>query len=351
MVSVAITGAAGLLGRRLTDRLLARDEIQRVVAVDVADFGALSPPPILDVRTADVRDADLADHLTGCEAVVHLAFAGNPLSDLGRMRAINVDGTRNVFEAARQAGATKVIYTSSVVVYGAHPDNDFPLAETSLRRANSGFPYAEHTLEVEEWVWSWAARHPAVTVVVLRPALVVGRGVDDRSVRRLAEVPWWVAIRGHRPPWQFSHPDDVAGALEHAVFADLDGAYNVACEGWLPFEEVLSILGRRALSVPEGVAFALTEGLWQAGVTWASPGWLNYLMNPAVMNVGRLRSTGWEPAHSNRDSLRELADDHAGWVTLTGGRRVHTRSLKLAAGLAGGALTGLTAHRLLRRAG
>ena len=63
------------------------------------------------------------------------------------MRDFNVRGTRNVFESARAAGASKVVYVSSGVAYGAHPDNDVPLTEESPLRANPDFPWADYDIE------------------------------------------------------------------------------------------------------------------------------------------------------------------------------------------------------------
>ncbi|MFN2556976.1 MAG: NAD-dependent epimerase/dehydratase family protein [Nitriliruptorales bacterium] len=346
---MAITGVGGLLGRHLVDRLEARGEVGRVVGLDVTRPAGLDHHPRLELRMADVRDAGLVRHLEGCEVVVHLAFIMDQPRDLGAMHAVNVRGTQNVFDAAAKAGASKIVYTSAGVAYGAHPDNDFPLSEDSPLRANPDFPYAEHKLEVERWLWPWTSEHDDVAVAVLRPGVIAGLNIDNPWVRQLLEFPRYISVTGYRPPWQFSHVEDVTDALEHAIVADLRGPYNVACEGWLSFEEMLDITRQKPLEIPEEIALTVADQLWRLGFAQAPPGALHYIMHPWVMNVERLVETGWRPRHTNREALRELYEDHKGHVTMRRGVRIRKRDVKLGAGLGGGLLAGVALRKLVRR--
>lgn len=314
-LTVAVTGIGGLLGRRVAHRLLGNDRVERIVGLDVAAPTDLPDDPRLDLRQVDIRDARLADQFEGVDVVVHLAFILNPIRDETRMRAVNVDGTRNVFEAAASAGVRKVVYTSSYVVYGGHPDNDFPLTEDSALRANPDFNYAEHKYEIECWLWPWLEEHPELEATVFRPAIVVGRQVDNVVTRQM-ELPRLPVVKGYRPPWQFVHVDDVAGAIDLAVADDLVGAYNLAAEGWLSFDEALELSGKHALELPETVAFETIERLWRTGLGEAPPGELHYFMHPCVMSVDRLVDAGWRPRYSNREALAELVEEHAGYVNL-----------------------------------
>lgn len=347
MVSVGVTGVSGLVGRRVAARLVDNPGVDRVLGLDVAHTGGLPASSKLALRVGDVRDPALAEHLEGCDTVVHLAFQLDQPADVDEMRAVNVEGTRNVFQAAVKAGASKVVYTSSGVVYGGHPDNDFSLTEDSPLRANPDFPYAEHKLEVERWLWPWAQEHPELAVVVLRPAIVAGREVNNFIVRQLLEFPRYFAVKGYRPPSQFAHVDDVASAVEHAVLNDLQGPYNVACEGWLSFEEMLDLTRQKTVDVPEAVAFPVVEWLWRLGFAQGPPGALHYLMHPWVMSVERLCATGWQPRHTNREALEELAADHAGYLSLRRNLRVRKRDLAVGGGLFAAVLTALGVRRAL----
>jgi nucleoside-diphosphate-sugar epimerase len=336
--TVAITGVGGLIGRRLVATLDADPAVDRIVGLDVDVPSGLASLK-LDLRRADVRDrASLAAALGGADTVVHLAFQLDPLRDEAAMRATNVDGTRNVVEVAHEAGVRKLVYASSAVAYGAHPDNPLPLTEDQPLRANPGFNYAEHKLEVERWLAGWTAEHPDTTVTILRPAIVAGPGVANFITRQMT-APRFVVVAGHEPPMQFAHVDDVASALAHVVAQDLPGAYNVACEGWLSFREVTAISGRKTVEVPEEVAFAVAERLWRLGLGHAPAGQVHYVMHPWVVSEDALVATGWQPQHTNRDAFAELVREHADEVVIgpVSTTRGTARALSVGLGAAGAA--------------
>lgn len=331
MSVVAVTGVAGYLGQRLLGLLDQQISIERVVGIDVAEPLLVSPK--LEFHQMDVRDARLSKVMAGADALVHLAFALNPMHDEERMRSINVDGTRNALEAAGATGVRKVVYPSSATVYGAHPGNDFPLTEESPLRANPDFSYAAHKLETERLLGEFKDAHEDVVVTVLRPAIVFGAHVEN-FISRLLEAPRVLSVKGYEPPLQFVHEDDVASALDLSLRAHLEGAFNVAADGWVTSGEVLELSGKRRVEIPEAVAFTVTERLWRARLTFAPPGMLHYLMHPWVLDNARLKAQGWQPARSNRETLMETLEAHRGWVTL-GRARVRKEALLRAAAAIG----------------
>lgn len=347
MATVAITGVGGLVGRRLVRELDERPDVDRILGLDVRTPEGLHSPK-LELRHADVRDPDLAELLGGVDVVVHLAFQMDPIHDEVLMREINVDGTRNVFQAAASAGVTKVVYVSTGAVYGAHPDNDFPLTEDSPIRANPDFSYAEHKAEIEHWLAAWASAHPGLTITTLRPSIVAGPGVQN-FITRLMEAPRFTGVKGHKPPMQFVHVDDVANALAHVIEHDLPGVFNVTSEGWLSFDEITAIADTKVAWVPEEVAFSTAERMWQFGIGEAPPGFIYSVMYPWVMSVDRLTATGWQPKHSNRDALAELVEEHRGYVAL--GRMRARRSTVRNVSLLGAATVALLTLLGLRRRG
>ena len=93
MARVVVTGAAGPLGRRVVEHLLAHPEVASVVAVDVLDPG----PTAADVRRADLVSADLGPLLDGADAVIHLASTfGPPIAGSEIEAAPNVAMARRV---------------------------------------------------------------------------------------------------------------------------------------------------------------------------------------------------------------------------------------------------------------
>ena len=118
---VAITGITGQFGKALARVLETDPSITEIVGVarrpfDPAEEGFRR----LVYRPGDIRDSSLRETFEGCDVVVHLAFViGGKRSDQEQRRDINIDGSRNVFASAAEAGAKKIVYASSVAAYGA----------------------------------------------------------------------------------------------------------------------------------------------------------------------------------------------------------------------------------------
>ncbi|MFA5891363.1 MAG: SDR family oxidoreductase [Actinomycetota bacterium] len=345
MSVVAVTGVAGYLGQRLLSRLEADRQVERVIGVDVSE--PVTGSPKLEFHQIDVRDARLSKRMAGVSTVVHLAFQHDPIRDEERMGSVNVEGTANLLAAASEAGVSKIVYPSSSTVYGAHPDNDFPLTEESPLRANEDFAFSRHKLETEDLVRLFRQEHPGVIVTLFRSAVVFGPGMEN-FVSRMLEAPRLLTVKGHNPPMQFVHEDDVASALAFAVETCLDGVYNLAADGWLSGSEVAALAHRRRVELPEAVAFSIAERLWRAGLTVSPPGELHYIMHPWVVDNSKLRAAGWTPQFSNKQALLEAMEVHGRWVAI-GRARVRKESAAKGTAVTLGAAAALLAMRRARR--
>ena len=127
---VLITGAAGMIGRKITERLLSEARIgeREVVKLTLHDVVAAQAKPtpntsILPI-VGDISDPLLAERLIAekPDIVIHLAaiVSGEAEADLDKGYAVNLDGTRQLFEAIRKAEYfPRVIFASSIAVFGA----------------------------------------------------------------------------------------------------------------------------------------------------------------------------------------------------------------------------------------
>jgi nucleoside-diphosphate-sugar epimerase len=116
---IVITGVAGFIGSNLADDLLR--EGYQVIGIDNLAYGVRGQiPPAVEFHQIDIRGQEIYSILQPGDTVFHLA-AKNCISDClldpVDTAAINVTGTVNVFEAARQAGVQKVIYAESSALY------------------------------------------------------------------------------------------------------------------------------------------------------------------------------------------------------------------------------------------
>jgi nucleoside-diphosphate-sugar epimerase len=115
---IIITGVAGFIGSNLADRLVA--EGYPVVGIDNLSYGIKEQVPEgVEFHTLDVRSADIYPLFRKGDIVFHLA-AKNSLLDCQQDPVATLDnnvvGTANVFEAAKRAGARKVVYAQSSVL-------------------------------------------------------------------------------------------------------------------------------------------------------------------------------------------------------------------------------------------
>ena len=119
MKRVLITGAAGNLGRKLTNHLQGRYDLQ-LLDIQQKEYG--------DVQTADlaVWDPAWVQHFAGVDTVVHLAANPNPLPDWFELLESNMDTVVNVFNAAAQQGVKRVLYASSNHAMGQYKDLSEP---------------------------------------------------------------------------------------------------------------------------------------------------------------------------------------------------------------------------------
>ena len=164
--AVLVTGAAGFIGSHLARRLVDGGAAVRVLSRDGLTRISDATVVVGDVTLPE----SLASAAVGCEVIFHCAaLAGGTLSDA---REVNVVGTRNVLEAAVQAGVRRVVHLSSVAIHGsqlpARVDESQPLV-------SNGAAYSLSKAEGEAVARDYHAGG-LLQVVVVRPTCVYGPG-------------------------------------------------------------------------------------------------------------------------------------------------------------------------------
>ncbi|WP_405006074.1 NAD-dependent epimerase/dehydratase family protein [Kitasatospora purpeofusca] len=343
-LTVAVTGAAGVLGERVAARLVASPGVRKVLAVDDRRGEVAG----VQWRVLDVRDPAVAERLAGVDVVVHLAMDLGMESDPRARSAYNVRGAQTVLTAAAAAGVHRVVLCTSAMVYGALPDNEVPLAEDSELRATEEASLVGDLLEIERLARRAPRAHPGLQVTVLRPAVVVGPGVDTVLTRHF-EAPRLLVVAGSRPCWQFCHVDDLAAALEYAALGLVEGEVTVGCDGWLEQEDVERLSGIRRMELPASLALGTAARLHRLGLTPAPAGDLAYTMYPWVVSGSRLHEAGWRPTHTNEEVLAELLAQVAGKHAVAG-RRLGGKEAATSLGAAGATVALVGTAALVRRA-
>lgn len=166
-MTVAITGATGVVGGAVLRHLLA--DGQKVRALVRSDH--LLPPEVERIRGDVLDPASLRRAFEGVTTVFHAAGVNQMCSaDPGLMERVNVLGTRNVADAAYEAGAL-LVHTSSAAVLG---ENEGEIGdESSVPRAPLPSRYADSKWRAEQELTELFGRQP---VVIVNPSSVQGPG-------------------------------------------------------------------------------------------------------------------------------------------------------------------------------
>lgn len=297
-MKVVVTGAAGQLGSLVLERLVAHPGIEQILALD------LVPPRIpgsnIEYRMVDLKDPGVERHLEGADALVHLAFVVARPMHPDLMRAVNVEGSRRLFEAAARHAVRKVVYASSVAAYGLVSGHPVPLVETSARRRTPYLAYADHKWEVEDFLDAFEREHPETRVVRLRPGLLLGRRIPHvkESLLRRRILP---VIRGAaRPPIVWD--EDVADAAMIALtLSGARGAYNLVAADPVAPERLVELAGFRGVPVPRGVvavAQGVTRAFAKATQRTGAADWASAAQAEQVVSSERaLRELEWRPRY------------------------------------------------------
>lgn len=217
--SILVTGANGLIGYEIVDRLVRAG--RRVVAVDrtICEVGALTETAFC----LEIGDTHKLHELAAryeIDAIVHCGGVSGPM--LGRdnpaaLFNINVGGTIDVAEVARQRTALgrpcRLLFCSSLTVYGNQPEDNVTERHPLLTRQC----YASSKVAGEAIVLSYGEEH-AVDAIVLRIAGVYGPRRRTSCVLRLMITNALQQRSTHLPygngfPRQWVHVDDVVSGM------------------------------------------------------------------------------------------------------------------------------------------
>ncbi|WP_218596285.1 NAD-dependent epimerase/dehydratase family protein [Pseudonocardia oceani] len=320
---LVVTGASGNVGTGVLRALADRLPDTHVVGVCRRPPRLVPPYDRVEWHVVDLGGPDAADALEpavrGADAVVHLAWAIQPVRAEQELRRTNVGGTRAVLRAATAAGVDRIVYASSLGVYA--PGATEPVDERWPDSGQRTSAYSRHKVEVERLLDQYERENPGVAVARIRPTLVVQRAaateVRSLFLGPLVTRPVLGLLRDRRLPvvpvppglaLQFVHADDVGDAVVRILQRRASGAYNIAADA-LEADALAGVLGARAVPVPRSAVRAVVAGLYTARAVPVSPGWFDVALNTPVMDTTRARTDlDWTPSRSSVEGARELLD-------------------------------------------
>lgn len=323
-LTVAVTGPTGDIGIAALRALDASPAVGRVIGMARRPFdpAAHDLSDKVVYQRGDVLDRPSVDALVdGADVVVHLAFI--IIGDPDEAQRINTEGSRNVFEATVEAGAQRLVYTSSVAAYGFHADNPQPLTEDVPPRGSEGFYYSAHKAELER-VLDDCITGSDTEAYVFRPCIVAGAGATTLIETTVRLLPLYGQLRLLRRAFdqipfigpvlpdpgvefQLVHTLDVATALRAAVEGSgAPGRYNLAGPGSMSIGRMARACGWWSVPVPGAAVAALSEVAGRVPGLPPEVEWLNAFREPTLMDTRKAREElGWKPEWDAEATLRE----------------------------------------------
>jgi nucleoside-diphosphate-sugar epimerase len=321
---VFITGGSGFVGRNLLRRLVAdNNEVRAIARSDsaariIADLGA-------EVVTGDLSDVQvLAQSMAGIGVVIHVAaqVSGTSYDD---MHTVNVEGTRNVVQAASAAGVSTVVHVSTEqVLLGGTPiinaDESWPYPARPLG------PYAQTKGQAERIAISAATS--TLRVVAVRPRFVWGVGdttvlpailsaIENGSFR-------WIDHGNYLT--STCHVRNLVEGILAAVRAGETGqSYFITDGAPVTFREIVTAMAEtRGVDIPERslplpvarCAAAVTEFVWRAtrrpGVPPLDRATVAVIGQTCTVSDAAARaSIGYVPVITVESGLREMTETAA----------------------------------------
>ena len=304
---VAVTGGSGFIGKRLVERLVERGDTVRLLTRSSAlpeNF------PLLEIHQCDLvmTSVDkLSSILDGVDVLYHCA---GQLTDKQAMRALHVDATRKLVEAASQR-IKHWVQLSSVGVYG-------PVHQGAIDEDSANNPVGEYEItkaESDKIVFEGAER-AGFSYSILRPSNVFGARMNNRSLFKMVSMidrGWFFYIGNPGASANYIHVDNVAeGLIRCGTMGAARGrTFNLSDHRTL--EQFVGViakeLGRSAprLRIPLPVAHLIGATLGRLPGFPLTRSRIAALTNRSIYPISRIQQElGYRHVITMEDGLREL---------------------------------------------
>ena len=309
---ILVTGATGKVGSAVVRRLAERgDEVVALVR-DVAAAREVLPPGVELARGDATEPATLPGACEGIDGVFNcMGIYEQWLPDDSRFEQVNAQGALNVITAARQAGATRAVHTSTFDVF--HAETGGTMTEADLADYPKGTAYERSKQHAEELVLAEArAGAPGLELVIVNPAGVYGPGtwaasgldggIQDAIRRRLPAVPPGGMTLGF--------VDDVADGHIAAFDRGRPGERYILGDGFATMREIVGAAVSEAGRgfVPPTMPTPIAKAFAGAGERVAS-----VIKRPPLLGRGQLHFLLWQARVDNTKARDELGIEFTPW--------------------------------------
>ena len=207
-MTIAIVGGAGFIGTRLAKRL---NNSQADFAIYDKDTSSSD-----DIIKIDVEDYQSLSKIMNSDVIINLAAVHrDDVKPISRYDDVNVQGSRNICDAARKYGINKIVFTSSVAIYGFAPPETLETGEPNYFN-----DYGRTKFLAEQVFKEWHSEDPEKrTLVIIRPTVVFGEGNRGNVYNLLKQIAsgLFVMIGNGKNRKSMAYVENVASFIEHTL--------------------------------------------------------------------------------------------------------------------------------------
>ena len=308
--NVFITGVSGYIGQRIVERFSTMEDVGEIIGIDIFD-----PPCYRDKMTFikhDVRD-DMTDVMSRyrIDWAIHAAFVISVIHDARLIDDIDLKGTSNFHEACGRLGVGNVMEISSTTAYGGHKDNPAWLTEDMPLRGNDDFLYGRNKALIENGMAKdFRGKHPEVNYTVVRPCFVCGphfykNPLGRHLMKKIVMLPW------DMKPFQFVHEDDVADSIHFLLSNNLRGAFNLAADGTMTFQEMAAMTRGMILPLPALIMAPAMDLAWKMNLSFLTefPGApLSLIRYPWLASNKKIKDAGYTFRYTTKETYETFAE-------------------------------------------
>lgn len=232
---IALIGGAGFVGTRLANRLNKSNIEHTIFDIDQSNKASCF---------LDVEDPATLNKLDGHNVIVNLAAVHrDDVKPISRYDDVNVDGANNICKAAIQNNITKIIFTSSVAVYGFAEDN------TNEEGAINHFNDYGRTKYLAELIFKkWQKEDPYNrTLVIIRPTVIFGEGNRGNVFNLFNQIASkrFIMVGAGDNKKSMAYVENIAAFLEHATnFKNGIHVYNYIDKPDFSMNELVALVSK-----------------------------------------------------------------------------------------------------------
>jgi nucleoside-diphosphate-sugar epimerase len=240
-----ITGATGLLGSHIVEKLVAQGQSVRALVRPSSDTTFLSSCGV-QLAPGDLNDPEsLRTAMTGVDTVYHAAAQVGDWGKWENFVRVTIKGTENMLQAARDAGVKRFLHVSSISAYG-HPDGEGLVLDESAplgQDLHKWSYYSRAKVEAEKLAWA-AHERGEVPVTVVKPSWLYGqrdRASMPRLIRAIRKGKAKLLGDGtNRLNLTYAGNEAEGCILAATTEKALGESYNLACDGEITQAEYLN---------------------------------------------------------------------------------------------------------------